>query len=104
MEPSMKRVIALILAVAGVALAWRSTDAQQQTSIATAPAKAPVVVGTLVLQTDAPAPGAAVAPPFGVSGWALDQAASSGTGVDAGDVWAFPGSRGPVLRGAAAAG
>ena len=42
------------------------------------------------LFVDIPTPNAMAAVPFVVAGWALDTAASSGTGVDFVHVWAFP--------------
>ena len=47
------------------------------------------VVGPL-MSVDYPAPGVARAQPFMLSGWALDSAAPSGTGVDTLHVWAYP--------------
>jgi hypothetical protein len=60
--------------------------------------------GTLRLQTDAPAQNAVVTMPFQVGGWALDQLAVSGTGVDAVLVWAIPPSGSPAFLGAATLG
>lgn len=42
------------------------------------------------MNLDGPGNGSSVASPFTISGWALDRMASSGTGVDAIHVWAFP--------------
>ena len=39
---------------------------------------------------ETPASGASVGQPFALSGWAIDQAAATGTGVDYVDVWAYP--------------
>jgi hypothetical protein len=51
---------------------------------------------------DAPAPGTSTAGPLVVGGWALDLAATSGTGVDAVHVYAFPAAGGaPIFLGAA---
>jgi hypothetical protein len=53
------------------------------------------------MNVDVPAPGP-VAQSFVVSGWALDLATGTGTGVDAVHVWAFPASGGaPTFLGAA---
>ena len=50
----------------------------------------------------APTAGAAIAQPFYMSGWAIDQSAPSGSGVDTVHVWAFPSGGGsPVFVGAA---
>lgn len=42
------------------------------------------------IQIDAPGANAHVPQPFAISGWALDLAAPSGSGVDAVQVWAYP--------------
>src|SRR5439155_12954836 len=60
--------------------------------------------GTLWLQTDAPLAGATVAVPFAASGWTLDQAAVSGTGIDAVHMWAFPQAGPATFLGAATMG
>ncbi len=62
------------------------------------------VNGPLRLQVDAPVSGATLAPPFGVGGWAFDQLASSGSGIDTVHVWAMPASGAPVFLGAATMG
>lgn len=49
-----------------------------------------VTVAGPLMSIDFPAPGVARAQPFTLSGWALDNAAPSGTGVDALHVWAYP--------------
>ena len=50
---------------------------------------------------DSPRPGATVTSGFTVSGWAIDAAAPSGTGVDAVHVWAYPAAGGsPTFLGA----
>jgi acyl-CoA thioesterase-1 len=46
---------------------------------------------------DTPGPGATVAQPFLVAGWAVDLQAVSGTGVDAVHVYAFPDAGGPPI-------
>lgn len=48
------------------------------------------IEGGSLLAVDAPAPFAAVGRTFIVGGWALDPAASAGTGVDTIHVWAYP--------------
>jgi hypothetical protein len=54
------------------------------------------------MAVDTPAPGAAVNSSFFVGGWAVDRDASSGTGVDAIHVWAYPvGGGSPQFLGAA---
>ncbi len=65
-----------------------------------------VVIGTDPrMQVDRPLPGVTVSLPFTVSGWAIDRAASSGTGVDAVRVWAYPQSGGtPTFLGIATLG
>jgi endonuclease/exonuclease/phosphatase family metal-dependent hydrolase len=50
-----------------------------------APAAAAVTV-----RVDTPGAGATLLQPFNIGGWALDTASSSGTGVSAVHVWAFP--------------
>jgi lysophospholipase L1-like esterase len=51
---------------------------------------------------DTPGPGASVAQPFAVSGWAIDVAALGGPGIDAVHVYAFPlGGGAPVFLGEA---
>jgi streptogramin lyase len=47
-------------------------------------------ISTGLMSVDTPAPGAALLPSFLVGGWALDTAATSGTGVDTVHVFAFP--------------
>ncbi|MCL4535500.1 MAG: hypothetical protein M1370_10130 [Bacteroidetes bacterium] len=60
------------------------------------------VVSGPVMSLDSPPQGATVSQPFTVSGWAIDTAASSGTGVSAVHVWAFPqGGGANVFLGAA---
>ena len=54
------------------------------------------VVGPRIV-IDAPAAGTVRFGPFVVAGWALDQSAASGTGVDAINIWAFPVSGGPPI-------
>jgi hypothetical protein len=57
------------------------------------------------MAVDAPLAGSAIAQPFAVAGWAVDLGASSGTGVDAVDVWAYPSAGGsPTFAGSAALG
>jgi hypothetical protein len=46
--------------------------------------------------------GGSVQQPFFLAGWAIDRAASSGTGVDAVHVWAFPTNGGPAIFAGAA--
>jgi hypothetical protein len=49
---------------------------------------------------DVPRSGATVGSAFGIGGWAIDQGAPSGTGVDAIHVWAYPAAGGnPVFLG-----
>jgi hypothetical protein len=47
------------------------------------------------MSIDGPPPGASRARPFTISGWAVDAGATSGPGVDAIHVWAFPVSGAP---------
>jgi len=65
-----------------------------------------VVIGTAVQSAiDLPAPNTAVHGPFIVAGWALDLAATTGSGVDAVHVWAYPLSgAAPTFLGAASYG
>ena len=62
------------------------------------------VNGTLRLQVDVPLSGAVVTAPFSVSGWTLDQAAASGSGVDAVHAWALVPGGSPIFVGAATLG
>jgi hypothetical protein len=64
------------------------------------------VGGSLPLMSlDSPADGASIVGPVTARGWALDKLASSGTGVDAVHVWAFPASgAAPIPLGAATLG
>jgi bacillolysin len=51
---------------------------------------------------ETPALGSTIPQPFVLSGWAIDESAASGTGVDAVHVWAFPSGGGaPSMVGAA---
>jgi hypothetical protein len=60
-----------------------------------------VVQGPL-LAIDQPAPGSTHEQPFTISGWSIDTAAGSGTGVDTIHVWAFPSSgQSPIFAGMA---
>jgi DNA-binding beta-propeller fold protein YncE len=63
------------------------------------------VGSSLRFVVDTPASGASVPPSFTVAGWALDVAATSGTGVAALHVWAYPASgASPLFAGAATLG
>jgi hypothetical protein len=62
------------------------------------------VSGQLQLTVDTPAANAVVGARFLVGGWALDQAATTGTGIDTVHLWATPVSGVPVFLGAAAMG
>ena len=62
------------------------------------------VNGPLRLTTDMPVAGQTVTVPFAVGGWALDQLASSGTGIDAVHVYAFPIIGPPIFLGPATMG
>lgn len=58
-----------------------------------------------VMDIEAPADGANVTVPFEVTGWAIDRAAPSGTGVDTVHLWANPEAGGsPIFLGAASMG
>jgi hypothetical protein len=62
------------------------------------------VLASTSMFVDSPRRGAIVTSRFTVSGWAVDLAAPSGTGVDAVHVWAYPAAGGaPVFIGANAA-
>jgi glucose/arabinose dehydrogenase len=50
-----------------------------------------------MLRIDAPSAGTTIAQPFDIGGWALDLRATSGTGVDAIHVYAYPASGGPPV-------
>lgn len=60
-----------------------------------------VVSGPLRIQVDTPTAGATVVLPFAVGGWAIDQLAPSGSGIDAVDAWAVPTSGAPTFLGSA---
>src|SRR3954447_4897077 len=62
------------------------------------------VNGPLRLQVDAPISGATVTMPFSVGGWAIDQLATGGTGIDAVHIWAIPPNGAPIFLGAATMG
>lgn len=73
-----------------------STFSVVKTVAITVAASAPRMV------VDLPVANATVTSPFQVFGWALDLSASSGTGVDAVHVWAYPlGGGAPMFAGAA---
>jgi hypothetical protein len=55
----------------------------QETSVA-------VQIRGPAMAVDSPAEGGVYSSPFTISGWAVDRAATSGTGVDTLHVWAFP--------------
>ena len=60
-----------------------------------------------LMALDVPAPGSTIGSAFHVGGWAIDRAASSGTGVDTVHVWAFPNpgsGQAPLFLGVAAYG
>jgi glucose/arabinose dehydrogenase len=62
-------------------------------------------VSSLAMALDAPSDGATVGLSFQVGGWAIDQTAASGTGVDAVHLWAYPTSgAAPIFAGAASYG
>ena len=64
--------------------------------------RAVAALTTTVIALDTPAWNSLVTSTFTVAGWALDPAATSGSGVDAVHVWAFPAGGGPpVFLGAA---
>jgi hypothetical protein len=63
------------------------------------PAPAPVVPRPAI-NIDTPVNGATVRQPFAIGGWAIDAAASSGSGVDLIHVYAYPGTGGaPIFVG-----
>jgi hypothetical protein len=84
------RTIILGLAVAALA----STVVRAQNAVS----------GSLRLWVDAPSVNATVAAPFAVSGWVLDESATSSTGIDAVHLFAKPASGAPIFLGAAATG
>ena len=58
-----------------------------------------------VMALDSPIWGSVVSVPFTLFGWAIDKEASSGTGVDKVDAWAFPDAGGaPIFLGSATLG
>ena len=48
------------------------------------------IQSSMRMAVDVPSAGASVTPGFAIAGWALDAAATSGSGVDAIHVWAYP--------------
>jgi glucose/arabinose dehydrogenase len=48
-----------------------------------------------LLNIDQPSDGASVSQPFAITGWAIDRAATSSTGIDAVHVWVFPATGAP---------
>ncbi len=63
------------------------------------------VTSSLRMAVDTPVPGASVPSSFVVAGWALDGAATTGSGIDAVHVWAYPSSgAAPIFVGAATLG
>jgi len=58
-----------------------------------------VQVPSMAMYVDVPAPGAQVGRPFAVAGWALDQAAASGVGIEYVHVWAYPARADGVVTG-----
>jgi len=73
-------------------------------SVLPASAQTAAINGPLRIQTDVPAVAATVLVPFAVGGWAIDQIASSGTGIDAVHVWAIPETGAPIFLGVATEG
>jgi hypothetical protein len=75
---------------------------QWQTAVVTLPSTLPR------MSADVPANNSVLGPTFTVAGWAFDQMSSSGSGVDAVHVWAYPrtdtGLGTPIFLGAAALG
>ncbi|OFW08773.1 MAG: hypothetical protein A3H96_04845 [Acidobacteria bacterium RIFCSPLOWO2_02_FULL_67_36] len=61
-------------------------------------------LGQLQMSLEAPSGGGSLTPPFTVSGWALDQRATTGAGVDAIHVYAFPSGGGATFLGVASYG
>jgi uncharacterized repeat protein (TIGR03803 family) len=58
-----------------------------------------------LMALDFPSPGTTTSQPFPLSGWAIDRAASAGTGIDSVHVWAYPSGGGiPIFVGAASYG
>jgi hypothetical protein len=57
--------------------------------------------GNPVMTIDTPSAGASTGQPFAVAGWAIDRDATSGTGVDAIHVWAYPSSGSAIFLGTA---
>ena len=62
------------------------------------------VAGGPAMVIDTPAANATVSVPFTISGWAIDRDSTTGTGVDAIHVWAYPVSGSPRFVGVAAYG
>ena len=83
---------AILLGLAVAALATTAVRAQNAVS------------GPLRLWVDLPSVNATVGAPFLISGWVLDEAATTGTGIDAVHVFATPASGAPVFLGAATMG
>jgi hypothetical protein len=57
-----------------------------------------------LLGLDSPVPNSTVTQPFNIGGWALDRSSTSGPGIDAIHIWAFPTSGNPVFLAATTTG
>ncbi len=75
---------------AGTYTGTLNVSATSPDPIMTLPVTVTLTVTGAKLSIDAPANGATVSNGFAVAGWAIDQAATSGTGVSEVDVYAFP--------------
>lgn len=87
------RVIVLVLTCLSIGVAVDRGVAQNLTA-----------GGPLRVTVEMPAANATVTPTFVVAGWALDQTAARGTGIDAVQVWALRATGAPVFLGAATLG
>jgi hypothetical protein len=89
--------------IVGEGEACRSTEALALSTIQRSPA-GNATAGPLRLVVEAPAASATVGVPFVVGGWTLDDAATTGTGIDTVHVWATPASGASTFLGAATMG
>ena len=69
---------------------WYTAARELPTVLSRFQAQGAAIISRPSMYVDAPGNGATVSGTFAIGGWAIDQRAFSGTGVDAIDVWAYP--------------
>ncbi len=72
----------------------------ESTSSEAVPTPPPPPASNAQITIDAPSSGASVKNSFFLSGWAIDRGMTSGSGIDAVHVWAYPSSGAPIFVGA----